>query len=345
MPRVTCSGCSKNLHVDDKYSGRKIKCPVCKAAIDVPAASAATSTPAPVVAQRVNRVVASAVQPPVGQATKIEVQCTCGLTLRTPETNAGKRVQCPKCKAALAVPYPSNPPGESQFGGDHDPFGTNLAPAAFAPAPANSGDFWNTTNYVAPPSQVTNNAQRDRAAASAHLGDLSPHERAAVASAMAVETRHSEGGGNVNYRFVLLAVGLLFFGPVLMLVGCNERSNVAMLQAEGVDTTGIVMEGTESRGRRGRRSYSLEVSYQSETGQSHTKSFSVSQSEFAAHCNSSTIYNPKIAIRYARSDPSIARLAAQSDNSSVTITIGMIMFIIGAVLTGVCAWLFMRNQS
>lgn len=36
----------------------------------------------------------------------ITFNCTCGKTLRVPDTSAGKRAKCPVCSAVLAVPEP-----------------------------------------------------------------------------------------------------------------------------------------------------------------------------------------------------------------------------------------------
>jgi hypothetical protein len=43
---VSCT-CGKSFHVKDELAGKKIKCPVCQAVVEVPAASAVTGSPPP----------------------------------------------------------------------------------------------------------------------------------------------------------------------------------------------------------------------------------------------------------------------------------------------------------
>jgi hypothetical protein len=55
----------------------------------------------------------------------IEVQCSCGTTLRAPDAAAGKKIKCPKCEAIVPVPAAADPAA-----------GMRAAPPSLPPEPA-----------------------------------------------------------------------------------------------------------------------------------------------------------------------------------------------------------------
>ncbi len=73
----------------------------------------------------------------------------------------------------------------------------------------------------------------------------------------------------------------------------------------------------------------LKVAYQAEDGRQRSKEFSVNESIFNQHCNASSITNPQIAVKYAKSNPALARLVGQPDNSGVMMIFGMILLGLG----------------
>ncbi|MBN2560313.1 MAG: hypothetical protein JXQ75_05225 [Phycisphaerae bacterium] len=82
MIELTCAECGKHIRVDDKYAGKRGKCPGCGAAVVVPAKAAA-----------------------------IAFSCShCGHTLKVPSSYAGKKGKCPKCQHAVVVPSAQEKP-------------------------------------------------------------------------------------------------------------------------------------------------------------------------------------------------------------------------------------------
>ena len=82
MIKFACSECGKPIRVDDRYAGKRGKCPGCGAAVVVPA-----------------------------KAAPIAFSCShCGHTLKVPPSYAGKKGKCPKCQQAIVVPTAKEKP-------------------------------------------------------------------------------------------------------------------------------------------------------------------------------------------------------------------------------------------
>jgi hypothetical protein len=95
MIRFCCEHCGRKIGVQDKYSGKRGKCPECGAVIVIPAKSNVST-----------------------------FHCTnCNLEMNIPRTYAGKEIQCPGCKARFTVPIENSdyspdtpsPPAERKF--------------------------------------------------------------------------------------------------------------------------------------------------------------------------------------------------------------------------------------
>jgi len=85
MIRFACSNCRRLISVDEKYSGKKGKCPKCGSGVVVPESS-----------------------------TLIEFSCgSCGHKISVPERQGGKKGACPKCKNPVVVPPLKKVPTES----------------------------------------------------------------------------------------------------------------------------------------------------------------------------------------------------------------------------------------
>ena len=76
MIKFACSKCGKHIRVDEKYAGKKGKCPGCGEAVVVPGKSAA-----------------------------IRFSCEhCGHAIKVAQRYAGKKGKCPKCQQTVVVP-------------------------------------------------------------------------------------------------------------------------------------------------------------------------------------------------------------------------------------------------
>lgn len=95
MIRFCCDHCGHKISVQDKYSGKRGKCPECGAIVVIPAKSTITS-----------------------------LHCqTCDQKINIPKTYMGKEIQCPSCKDRFVVPIAKidhppdtpSPPAERKF--------------------------------------------------------------------------------------------------------------------------------------------------------------------------------------------------------------------------------------
>ncbi|UCE50715.1 MAG: hypothetical protein JSW47_11225 [Phycisphaerales bacterium] len=85
MIKFSCKSCGQKLTVDEKHSGKRIKCPKCGSAGVVPDSS-----------------------------DKIKFHCdSCGQSISVPQIHAGKKGKCPKCKTPIVVPSPKSAPARS----------------------------------------------------------------------------------------------------------------------------------------------------------------------------------------------------------------------------------------
>jgi DNA-directed RNA polymerase subunit RPC12/RpoP len=88
MIEFPCKGCSQKLKVEEKHSGKRIKCPKCGSIGVVP-----------------------------DKSDKIEFHCTnCGQSISVPEIHAGKQGKCPKCKKVVVVPALQKEPVKKESG-------------------------------------------------------------------------------------------------------------------------------------------------------------------------------------------------------------------------------------
>jgi len=97
MIRFYCEHCGHKIGVQDKYSGKRGKCPECGAVVVIP-----------------------------DKSTIMTFHCqTCDRQINIPKTYAGKEVQCPNCKKRFVIPATDldirpetqNPPDEGLFSG------------------------------------------------------------------------------------------------------------------------------------------------------------------------------------------------------------------------------------
>ncbi len=76
MIKFACSNCGQSIRVDDKYAGKKGKCPKCKTSVVVP-----------------------------GRSSVIRFRCEhCGAKIKVPDRYAGKKGKCPTCQKSVVVP-------------------------------------------------------------------------------------------------------------------------------------------------------------------------------------------------------------------------------------------------
>jgi DNA-directed RNA polymerase subunit RPC12/RpoP len=85
MIKFLCKNCGQKLNVEDKHSGKRVKCPKCGSVGVVP-----------------------------DDSTTIKFHCkNCGHKISVPQIHAGKKGKCPKCKNVIVVPTLKEIPAKS----------------------------------------------------------------------------------------------------------------------------------------------------------------------------------------------------------------------------------------
>jgi DNA-directed RNA polymerase subunit RPC12/RpoP len=84
MIKFSCKKCGQKLNVEDKHSGKRVKCPKCGSVRVVP-----------------------------DNSDKIKFDCkNCGHKISVPQIHAGKKGKCPKCKSPIVIPSLKKPSSE-----------------------------------------------------------------------------------------------------------------------------------------------------------------------------------------------------------------------------------------
>jgi DNA-directed RNA polymerase subunit RPC12/RpoP len=92
-----CKSCGQKLKVEEKHSGKRIKCPKCGSAGVVP-----------------------------DNSDKIKFHCdSCGQSISVPQIHAGKKGKCPKCGTPIVVPSPEGETATSAASGPSIPSDTD----------------------------------------------------------------------------------------------------------------------------------------------------------------------------------------------------------------------------
>lgn len=90
---IQCRSCKKPLQVTLKQAGKRVRCPACQEAVNVPYEADL---------EEIQRAAAAAF---TGSSEKIKIRCPgCQKVLQISASSAGKAVKCPGCTKIFKVP-------------------------------------------------------------------------------------------------------------------------------------------------------------------------------------------------------------------------------------------------
>lgn len=106
MPQsLLCPHCARKLTAPDHLAGKRVACPSCRGAVDVPRSSFAPREAESGASAGASSATKSGAVTSAASADVIVVACPqCAKKLKAPPSFAGKRVKCPACQAVVAIP-------------------------------------------------------------------------------------------------------------------------------------------------------------------------------------------------------------------------------------------------
>jgi hypothetical protein len=138
-------------------------------------------------------------------------------------------------------------------------------------------------------------------------------------------------------RAILLLIAALIAGPVCIFTGVKEFKNSKALQAQGKVTLAQVVDGEERVSRKGRRSYSLTVSFAPEGRGLVTEKRSVSRDVYEAAAQTRTTK-----VVYLPSNPTVFQFGEKAETKTGLIIFGSLV-LFGAL--GFLGYLFFQWRS
>ncbi|HUR46099.1 MAG TPA: DUF3592 domain-containing protein, partial [Candidatus Saccharimonadales bacterium] len=133
----------------------------------------------------------------------------------------------------------------------------------------------------------------------------------------------------MNIKFLFLVVATLVGGSWLLCSGFHDFENSKKLSAEGVTTSGHVVDKSMRRRSKGPNTYFLRMEFRTAVGQEVQRKVPVTQSEYGQHMPGETAE-----VRYLPSDPEISSVGEIVPTWRSNWIAGSLMFVTGCVLAG-----------
>jgi hypothetical protein len=124
---------------------------------------------------------------------------------------------------------------------------------------------------------------------------------------------------------ILVVGGAFLLGAIFLVMGWSELQDSRKLAAEGKAVTGEVVHKDIKRGRKGRRSYYLNVEFKTESGAQTEQRVQVSSSKFEGAGSS-------VPVHYLPSDPSVCQVGDQVETKWSGLLVGFGSWAVAAFL-------------
>ena len=141
-------------------------------------------------------------------------------------------------------------------------------------------------------------------------------------------------------RLKLVAIIALVAGPCLAFVGFKEKQRIEKIEKNGVEVAGVPMSGEMRKGRRGAKSYKLQVIYPDTKGGSKTNQFKVTRAFYESISSGEEITVETVPLKLLADQPDEAIIVGGSDDDRLMFPVGIGAFLLGGAGT---AFLFLKR--
>jgi hypothetical protein len=117
---------------------------------------------------------------------------------------------------------------------------------------------------------------------------------------------------------ILVVGGAVVLGVFFLVMGWSDFRNSKKLASEGKAVTAEVVDKEIKRGRKGRKSYYLNVGFQTESGSRTQQRVQVSSSEFDA-----VSAGGKVPVHYLPADPSVCQVGEKVETDWAGLIVGL----------------------
>ncbi len=131
-------------------------------------------------------------------------------------------------------------------------------------------------------------------------------------------------------RTIILFIVLSIAGPGMVFLGLDNKAKNERLNTEGKVAAGEIVGGEWKRGRKGGKTYSLDVAFKPESGPVVNKRMKVNSDFYKQHVSGDIISNPKTTVRYNPAKPEEeCIIEGQGEDLTWAIYIGPVLALIG----------------
>lgn len=134
-------------------------------------------------------------------------------------------------------------------------------------------------------------------------------------------------------RLKLAALIGLIGGPAFAFVGFKEKQKIENIEKNGVEVAGIPMSGNLKKGRRGAKTYTLQVEYLDGKGAPRSGDFKVTREFFESISTGDEITAETVPMKVLPDQPEQAIIVGGSDDDRFMFPVGIGAFVLGGIGT------------
>jgi len=143
------------------------------------------------------------------------------------------------------------------------------------------------------------------------------------------------GLDTVVFKLKLVAIVALVAGPCLAFLGFKEKQRIGKIEKDGMEVAGVPTGGEMRKGRKGGKTYKLNVMYPDSKGAPQSKEFKVTRKFFESISSGDMITADTVPVKMLADQPDEAIIVGGSDDDRAMFPVGIGAFVLGGVGTAV----------